>query len=240
MKIIDETLMRRNTFLKTGYALCFCSIVIFIVFAGVKIRAQEVVDKTVASISDGSNTELITYSDLLWQLTLQPEVSLEPPTSGDLNRILEVLINQRLFALEARRIPNAEPEESEIKAEIARILALFPSTAEFERRLRLVGFNSINDDNFQRIMRQRVAIEKYLDFRFRSFIVITPDDEEKYYKDVYTPEFRKTYPGLLLPPLDDKRSDINKTLTERKIEENIEKFLDDAKKRNQVVILSEV
>lgn len=224
--------------IRYGFFLCF--IFVFAFYGGIKVRAQEVVDKTVATISDGTNTELITYSDLLWQLALQPEAPLESPTSADLNQTLEVLINQRLFSLEARRIPNAEPEESEIKAEIARILSLFPSTAEFERRLRLVGFDSVNDDNFQALMRRRVLIEKYLDFRFRSFVVITPDDEDKYYREVYTPEFRKNYPGLLLPPLEDKRSDINKTLTERKIEENIEKFLEDAKKRNRVIILSEV
>ena len=32
--------------------------------------SQEIVDKTVAVVSDGNRTELITYSDLLWQLAL--------------------------------------------------------------------------------------------------------------------------------------------------------------------------
>ncbi|MDQ3747566.1 MAG: hypothetical protein M3367_00920, partial [Acidobacteriota bacterium] len=43
------------------------------------VNAQDVVDKTVATIGDGAgDPELITYSDLLWQLALQPGVPLNP------------------------------------------------------------------------------------------------------------------------------------------------------------------
>lgn len=209
----------------------------------VLISAQQVVDKTVATVSDGVRTELITYSDLLWELALQPNVPLTPPTSEDLNRALQLVINQRLFALEAQRLPDAEPDEAEVKKEIQRILKGFPdfpSTAEFERRLRIVGFSSINDDNFQEIMEKRVEIDKYLNFRFRSFVVITAEDEARYYRDVYTPEFRRDNRGLLLPPLDDVRARINQILTEERIARDIERFLDDSKRRAEIVILSEV
>ena len=116
-----------------------------VIFIGLffNIRAQNVVDKTVATVSDGIRTELITYSDLRWQLALQPNVELSPPSSEDLNNALQLLINQRIFALEADRLPRPAPPDKEIEAEIKRILAKFPSTAEFERRLRIVGFESV-------------------------------------------------------------------------------------------------
>ncbi len=211
------------------------------VAATANIKAQQVVDKTVATIGDGvGDPELITYSDLLWSLALQPGVSLNPPTSEDLNRALQLLINQRLFALEAERVPRAAPTQDDIDREIKRVLAQFPSTAEFEKRLRVVGFDSVKDENFERMMAQRVAIEKYLDFRFRSFAVITPEDEAKYYRDVFTTDFRRRNPGLLLPPLEEMRSRINETLIEQKVERDIEKFLDDAKRRAEIIVLSEV
>ena len=87
--------------------------------------------------------ELITYTDLLWQLALQPNVSITPPGSEDLNIALQILINQRLIALEAERLPRSEPTDDEVKAKIQDVLANFPSTAEFERRLRIVGFDSV-------------------------------------------------------------------------------------------------
>ncbi len=204
-------------------------------------NAQTVVDKTVATIGDGvGDPELITYSDLLWSLALQPNVPLNPPTSEDLNRALQLLINQRLFALEAERVPRTAPVTAEIDAEIKDVLAQFSSTAEFETRLRLVGFSSVKDENFVRMMEQRVAIKKYLDFRFRSFVVITPEDEAKYYRDIYVPEFRKRNPGLLMPPLDEKRKEINRFLTEEKVESEIERFLDFAKRRSEIIVLSAV
>ena len=214
---------------------------IFVFIISVKTAtAQEIVDKTVATVSDGTRAELITYSDLLWQLSLQPNMPINPPNSEDLNRILQLVINQRLFALEAQRLPQAEPNEDEINAEIRRVIANFPSTAEFVRRLNLVGFKSIEDDNFQKIMEQRVAIEKYLDFRFRSFVVITPEDEEKYYRNSFVPEFRRRNPGSLVPSIDEVRARINQILAEEKISRDIEEFLDDSKRRAEIIVISEV
>jgi hypothetical protein len=211
-------------------------------FGAVKsTNAQQIVDKTVATVGDGVATvELITYSDLLWQLALQPDSPLSPPNSEDLNRALQMLIDLRLFALEARRLPRAAPTDAEINAEIQETVSRFSSPAEFERRLRLVGFDSVRDDNFRRIIEQRVAIEKYQDFRFRSFVIITPEDEARFYREVLVPEFRRAYPGLIVPALDQVRESINRRLTNRRVEEEIQRFLDEAKRRAEIDILFEV
>jgi len=204
------------------------------------VPGQKTVDRSVATISDGVRTELITYSDLLWQLALQPGTPIDPPSKDDLQRALQTLINQRLFALEAERIPRNAPTDQEIASKISDLLSHFPSPAEFERRLNRVGFTSVKDDNFERIIAERVAIDKYIDFRFRSFVVITPADEEKYYRDTYVPDFRKRFPGVVVPSLDSKRAEIQNTLTENRVADQIETFLDEAKRRVQVVILSDV
>lgn len=210
------------------------------VFLSAKSEAQSVVDKTVATVGDGVRTELITYSDLVWQLALQPEVPINPPSSQNLNIALQIVINQRLFALEAERLPRTAPTSEETDTEIKRILALFPSTAEFEQRLKFVGFDSIQDDNFQRVIRQRVAIEKYLDFRFRSFAVITAEEENRYFNEIFAPDFRRRFPGLLMPSVDEKRAEINQILLEDKVAGDIEEFLDESKRRAEIIVLSEV
>lgn len=219
-----------------GFALAIS----IVVFFQSKAQAQTIVDKTVATVGDGIGTpQLITYSDLLWELALQRNASLRPPNSEDLNRALQLLINQRLFALEAERVPRT-PTAKEIDDEIKRVLTDFPSTADFENRLRIVGFDSIKDENFQMMMRRRVAIEKYLDFRFRSFAIITSEDEAKYYRNIYVPAFRKKNPGLLMPTLDEKRAEIRNFLTEEKVASDIEKFLDEAKSSVEIIVLNEV
>lgn len=220
---------------------CLVFVALLCVFKAPETRAQEVVDRTIATVDDNiGQPELITYSDLLWQLALQPNVSITPPSSEDLNRALRLLIDQRLIALEAERLPRAEPTEAEIDAKIKDVLANFTPPAEFEKRLRLVGFKSVKDGNFVRMMAQRVKIEKYLDFRFRSFVVITPEAEQTYYRDTFVPDFRRRYPGVIVPSFEEKRAEINQTLTEEKVAKDIESFLDESKRRAQVVVLHEV
>ena len=68
------------------------------------------------------------------------------------------MIDQRLFALEAERLPRTAPTKKEIDDKINEILSYFPTASAFEARLKTVGFTSVKDDNFQRIIAQRVAI----------------------------------------------------------------------------------
>ncbi len=214
---------------------------LLLLLAAFSTHAQEVVDKTVAVVSDGSRKpQLITYSDLLWQMALQPGVPLDKPRSEDLNQALQTVINQRIFALEAERLPRTVPTDKEIADKITETLGYFPTAAAFESRLKQVGFQSVRDDAFERLVAQRVAIEKYIDFRFAAFVVVTSDEEIRYYRDIYTPEFRRRNPGLLLPPPEEKRTEIRQILTSQKIAAAIERFLDEAKRRIQIEILIEV
>lgn len=202
--------------------------------------AQQVVDRTVATVTSGSRTELITYSDVVWQLALEPGVQLESPRSEDLNRALQTLIDQRLFAIEAERLPRAAPTEKEITAEIGRLISFFPSAAAFEARLKMAGFESVQDAAFARLISKRLAIEKYIDFRFRSFVVVSADEVTRYYRDIFVPDFRRRFPGLLMPTLDEKREEIRERLENEKIGASIGRFLDEAKRRTAIEVLFEV
>lgn len=202
--------------------------------------AQVVVDRIVATVSDGVKTELITHSDLLWQLALQPDVPISNPSESDLKRALQLQIDQRIFALEAQRLPRTAPTEKEIADKIADVLSHFPSAADFERRLKTVGFDSVKDDNFENIIAQRVAIEKYIDFRFRSFVVITTDDEAKYYRDVWAPDHRRRNPNIIVPPLEEVRTEVDRELTENRVAVGIQQFLDEAKRRVEVATIGQI
>lgn len=229
-------LLLMSSRLRTGFLLQF---VICTLFAG-NLFSQKLVDKTVATVSDGVRTELITLSDLRWQLALEPKVNLRPISSDDLKAVLKTVVDQRIFALEAKRLPRDAPTEKEIADKIKEIIGYFPTAAAFEQRLRDVGFTSVSDDNFERIIADRIAIDKYLDFRFRSFIVVTAADESKYYRESYVPTFRRQFPGLLTPTLDEKRAKIREQLIEDKVAADIETFLEDSKQRVTVTYLSDV
>ncbi|HBB87493.1 MAG TPA: hypothetical protein DC047_07760 [Blastocatellia bacterium] len=204
-------------------------------------QAQQVVDKMVATVNGSGQTRcqvcLITYSDLLWQMALQPGTVLANPSSDVLNRTLNLIIDQRLILQEAEKLPSIAPTTEEIAAARDELAKAFPSQAEFQSRLQSVGLTA---EKLNEIIEQRVKIEKYLDFRFRNFVVITQNEIADYYRDVYVPRLRSRAPGQIVPTLEQATPVIEKTLTEAKIETDTDAFLDNARERAEIVMLSPV
>jgi hypothetical protein len=201
------------------------------------VRAQQVVDKMVATVNGGVRTELITYSDLMWQLALQPDTPLDNPRSEELNRALRLLIDQRLILQEAEKLPTIVPTPKEIADARAELARHFASEPVFRERLQRVGLTS---EKLDEIIDQRLRMEKYLDFRFRNFVVISPQEIADYYRDAYVPRFRARNPGRIVPPLERARDEIEKTLMEAKIESDTDAFLDMLRDRAEIVTLNPV
>ena len=206
------------------------------------VSAQQVIDKMVETVNAGVLPDcrqicLITYSDLLWQLALQPNTQLDNPSSEELNRALQLLTDQRLILQEAEKLPSIAPTSDEVKAAGDELAKAFASPTEFQQRLQRVGLTA---EKLNELLEQRVRIEKYLDFRFRNFVVITQKEIADYYKDVYVPRRRARAPGQIVPTLDEARSEIEQTLTEAKIESDMDAFLDNARERAEIVVLNPV
>ena len=200
-------------------------------------RAQKVVDKMVATVNAGVKTDLITYSDLLWQLALQPDTPLDNPRSEDLNKALRLLIDQRLILQEAEKLPAIAPTAKEVTDARDELARYFASAGEFQQRLLKVGLTS---EKLDEIIEQRLKMERYLSFRFQNFVVVTQKEIADYYKDVYVPRFRTRFPGRLVPQLEEARAEIETQLTEAKIESDTDAFLDTARERAEIIILNPV
>jgi len=199
-----------------------------------RASAQEVVDRWVATIN---NRELITYTDLLWQLALQPDTPIDEPRSEDLQRVLNLLIDQRLIAQEAGRLPTITPGDAEVEQGTNELVKRFPTQAAFYERIARVGLTA---DQLRDIVRQRIEIVNYLNFRFRSFTIISPQEIADYYRDVYVPRHRRQSPGRIVPTLEQISPQIETELTESKIESDTDAFLEDARTRAEIVILNPV
>ena len=211
-------------------------------FALSSAYGQEVVDKMVATVNADGAAEcngvcLITYSDLVWQLALQPNTPLDNPTSADLNRALRLVIDQRLILQEAEKLPSIAPSAEEIRARRDELVKNFASLSEFQQRLLRVGLTA---EKLDEILDQRLRIEKYLDFRFRNFVVITQQEIADYYRDVYVPRLRARAPGQIVPTLEEARDEIERILQESKIETDTDAFLDTARERAEIVTLNPV
>ncbi|HEX8284076.1 MAG TPA: hypothetical protein VF588_12005 [Pyrinomonadaceae bacterium] len=193
----------------------------------------EVVDRMVAVVN---GAELITYSDLLWQLALLPGVPVDSPRREDLRRALELLIDQRLVLQEAGKLPHVHATEEETSAAQADLIKRFPSLEEFQQRLERVGLTAAQ---LREIIHERIDMEKYLDFRFRSFTVVTPQEVEAYYKDVFVPRRRRQAPGAIVPELKAVYEQMQAELIERKVESETDAFLEDSRAAAQITFLDE-
>lgn len=211
-------------------------IAVVLVFSA-RCAAQQVVDKMVATVNAGVKTDLITYSDLMWQLALQPGTVLANPTSEDLNRALRLLIDQRLILQEAEKLPTIVPNQKEISDARDELARNFPSQVEFQQRLQRVGLTS---EKLDEIVEQRLKMEKYLDFRFRNFVVISQKEIADYYRDTYVPRFQARSPGRIVPSLEQSRDEIERSLVEAKIESDTDTFLDNARERAEIVMLNAI
>jgi hypothetical protein len=208
-------------------------------------RAQAVADKMVASVTNGSRAtpEVITYSDLVWQLALEPDRPLaEKPSSRDLNQALRRLQDQVLILQEARKLPLADTESAReefdkaVSQKLAELAQEFGSRTKLEERMTRVGLTSSRLDA---ILRDRVTVEKYLDFRFRAFVLIS----EKEIVDQYNQEYsRQRNSGRIVPTLEQVRRRIEHDLTELKIASEIDSFIDSLRDQpgTEMVIISPV
>jgi hypothetical protein len=220
----------------------FLSLVFLLTAHCAPLTAQEVVDKMVATVNAGVLTDcghtcLVTYSDLVWQLALQPNTPLDNPSSADLNQALHLVTDQRLILQEAEKLPSIAPTSEELQAARNQLSKEFPSPSEFQQRLQRVGLTA---EKLDEILGQRVRIDKYLDFRFRNFVVITQKEITDYYNDVYVPRLRARAPRQIVPTLEEVRGAIEKTLTEAKVGTDMDAFLDNARERAEIVILNPV
>jgi len=236
MKLRKPSADSTDSFIGNLCALSIKSLLLVLVIS-TQCAAQQVVDKMVATVNAGVKTDLITYSDLLWQLSLQPGTVLDNPTSEDLNRALRLLIDQRLILQEAEKLPTIVPTPKEVSDARDELARNFPSQAEFQQRLQRVGLTS---EKLDEIVEQRLKIEKYLDFRFRNFVVISQKEIADYYRDTYVPRFQGRNPGRIVPTLEQSRDEIERTLVEAKIESETDAFLDTARERAEIVMLNAI
>ncbi|MDX6384564.1 MAG: hypothetical protein QOK48_2137 [Blastocatellia bacterium] len=208
-------------------------------------QAQTVPDKMVASVTNGSraNPDLITYSDLIWQLMLEPgRPPIERPSTEDLNHALRLLEDQLLILQEARKLPLAatDPARQEfdnaVGQKLKELAQAFGSAALLQERIARVG---LTKEQLDAILRDRVTVEKYLDFRFRAFVLISTKEITDRYNQKYA---RLRNSGRIVPTLDEERNHIEQELTEEKIASEIDTFIDSLRDQpgTEIVIISPV
>ncbi|MEK6335497.1 MAG: hypothetical protein AABM67_11150 [Acidobacteriota bacterium] len=237
---------RRTRLSKLLLLTAHCSLLTFLAHCALLTAdAQTVADKTVASVTNGSRAtpDLITYSDLVWQLALEPNTPFaEKPSSEQLNRALRLVEDQLLILQEARKLPVADTSEARkdfddaVQKKRDELAQAFGSRSRLEERMTRVGLTS---EQLDATLRDRETIERYLDFRFRAFVLISQKEITDRYNQETAP-LRNS--GRIVPTLEQARARIEHDLTEEKIATEIDTFIDNLRDQpgTEIVILSPV
>ena len=200
--------------------------------------SQQTVDQILTLVND----DVITRIDLLWSIAMDPQAPspVGPVGSDLLGRKLDVMIDERLIAQETARVPTTEITQDEIDKRRTELIKSFQSEAQFRERVGSVG---LTPQKIDELIRQRIVIDRFVEFRFRSFVLITEQDIQRYYDEVLAPAIRNR--GLVPPSLDEVqdgrsvRDGISATLKQRKINDEVERWLSQARQRADVVQLAE-
>ena len=192
----------------------------------------DVVDRVLALV----NGEVVTESDVRWELALDPEIDPLDLSLENRRTMLERVIDQRILVQEASKIPQNPPTDEQVQQYIrSNFIERFASVEAFRARMRKVG---LDITTVREIVSRRLTLLKYVDFRFRSFVIVQPDEIERYYNEVALPRMKNR--GGNVRTLDEMRAQIETNLAGEKINAELDRFLDEARARAQIVRLAEL
>jgi hypothetical protein len=205
--------------------ITFTAMLIGLLPAPGRTRAQEVIDRIVARVE----TEIILLSDVRQLSRYQAFLDGKPQSDAD---ILNRLIDQWIVRSEASVARFPQPSDEDVNRSIERLKRSFSSPEEFQARQRQTG---ITDDEIRRFVRAQLYLSNYLDTRFRPAIQIDETAIEEFYKDRVVPraESRKQTP----PTLENARDFIQEALVQRAINEQADRWLKESRTRVRVEIM---
>ena len=198
----------------------------------VALQQAKVVDQILMLVND----DVITRSDVIWNLAIDPNAPnpAEGVSSDLLKQKLDVLIGQQLILQEAFRIPSADISLDEVRKKLASIIASFKNETAFRQRVEAVGLNS---EKLEELARRQVIIDKFVEFRFETFVLVTEQEIQDFYEKNLVPEIKKR--GAVPPPIAEVHDMISQRLKVEKVNMEIDRWLEESRQRAELVLLSE-
>jgi hypothetical protein len=165
-------------------------------------------------------------------------LGLEQPQPGEADerfrrRVLDDLIDERLRFHEVDRFNFEQVPVDEIQKRVAEIRTHYPDEASFQKALKEVGLDL---KGLRQLVARQLLVITYVDEQLGVNVFVEPDEINRYYRDVLTPEMRKR--GQPPPPLDDVREDIRETLKQQKMTQEMTRWTRELRNKADIVVYS--
>lgn len=139
-----------------------------------------IIDRIAAIVND----DVITRSELDSVQQLGLHVSGLP----DEPNVLEERIDHHLVLQQLQKQPPFTISPDLYQQTIDSYVQKYGGTEEFLTFLNSIGMNY---QDFEKELREQLTIDAFIGLRFRPFVNVSLDEAEKYYTEVYKPEFEK-------------------------------------------------
>ncbi len=191
--------------------------------------AEEIVDRTVAVVGDRA----ITLSEVEEQLALEAldrgePVALNPERYRE---VTERLIRLRLVQREMTLAGFIGATDVEVERQWEAMKQGFEGEAAFQQALTGRG---LTQDTVREFLRQQLDFEQFVDFRFRTGLVIPRGEIEIYYEREYKPSL----PALMRPPpLEQVYAELEADLVDRRVDPLLEDWISRVRSQTRITIV---
>lgn len=181
---------------------------------------QELVDRIVAIV----DRDVITLSEAE---QVQALGALQQGDRAELRDVVERQIEATLIAREVERYPDAPIEPVRVDEAIQGLRESFPADSVFNEEMSRHGLDA---DALRARIREQLAVNRYLERRFRALVYVTDEEVQRYYREELAPSL----PPDGLPPVEEVAEPIRRILEEREFNERVERWIAELKDRARI------
>ena len=205
------------------------STLLLLFFSTLAIRG-EVVDQ-VAALVEG---EVISLSEVRKLVQYKGwEVPEEPQKRRDLYlTVLDQIINQKLISRQAQQTPGIGISQEEVDIQLQAYQRRFSSQVQFQENLKSM---EMTESDLREVIQRELAVWKFVQNRFEPFIILLPQQIQKYYDETLVPQLRET--GAPLPALELVQEQIREILILERTNQEMDRWVRNTRRKAQVKVL---
>ena len=212
------------------------TLLIFTLSLTASANAQSaILDRVVAVV----NHRVITQSDWAEEEAFETLSAGRPAAAPSYDpAVLQRLIDQSLVTDQIEANQGIGAADDDVSAQIATVRQqVAPSKDDAAWRAMLISYG-LDEADFADRVRRQLNVMRFVELRFRPGILVKPEEIAGYYRDVLLPDLRKAgTPEDKLPPISEVEDKIREVLSERRITEMLNAWLEALREQSQIKML---
>lgn len=200
--------------------------------SSVSSASSQTLDSVTASIGNFAITASDVEKEYRFESFLDGEWPPAPPSTATLASAREHLTYQDLLTREENPGPTEKAQsEKDAAARLADVRKEYAGPQAFQRALAELGMSEA--EITARIGQEELML-RLIDQRLRPAASPSDDQVGEYYQSTFLPEFRKRNPRSAAPPLSEVDGEIREILTEKRVNELLDQWIEELKPATRV------